>query len=262
MSPFRTLTDLALHIDELLSEPENMAETAKLVEAYLAGRGDGTIEVFEIPAPSDEPADEWADYELPIAELVQGAAALAAVHDLYCPGVEKVISIPAELPPMEDVMPPALRSAWRRALGWRALLTRVRKFGDYALPWMVLQLRRLERHLPTGTSRTFAPSSHAAAPAAVLPATDSGSGPRQDTHDEPNWRSLLASVADENAVAIVNMAQDSTKSADERMRAIYAIDSRALGWKSTRWAAILSVSAPAVRQTDWWKTYRKRLLRD
>jgi hypothetical protein len=69
MPPFCTVTDLALYLDDLLSKSGNMAETAKLVEAYLARQGEGTVDVFEVPAPPDEPTDEWADYDLPIAEL-------------------------------------------------------------------------------------------------------------------------------------------------------------------------------------------------
>jgi hypothetical protein len=164
---------------------------------------------------------------------------------------------------MEDEMPPALSSAWRRALGWMALLTRVRTFGDYALPWMTLQLRRLERHLASGASQTVASAASAGTLVpAELPAPDSAGDRPQETPSESDWRSVLASVADENALAIVKLAGDSTKTADERMRAIYAIDNRAVGYTSTRWATILSVSAPAVRQTDWWKIDRKRLLRD
>jgi hypothetical protein len=76
---------------------------------------------------------------------------------------------------------------------------------------------------------------------------------------EPNLKSLLAAVADDNAIAIINVAQDAAKTADERMRMIYAIDNRALGWKSAKWADVLEVSDAAIRQTHWWKIERKRL---
>jgi hypothetical protein len=76
--------------------------------------------------------------------------------------------------------------------------------------------------------------------------------------NEAELKSVLAAVVDENAVAILNVANTS-KSADERMRMIYAIDNRVLGWTSDKWAQVLRVSDSAVRQTDWWRSGRKRL---
>jgi hypothetical protein len=70
---------------------------------------------------------------------------------------------------------------------------------------------------------------------------------------------VLAVVADENALAVLKVVQDLTRTADERMRAIYAIDSRVVGWTSGKWAEALTVTDAAVRQTDWWRTDRKRL---
>jgi hypothetical protein len=145
-----------------------MAATRELVEAYLAGRDGQTVEPVEFTLPPDEPAEEWADYQLPPQSLPQGTAALAALHDVLCPGVEKVIFVPGELPAMDDVMDPALRRAWHRALSWWALLAQVRKLGDYVLPWFVLQLRRLERHLESNCPEAAAPTQHAATHASSL----------------------------------------------------------------------------------------------
>jgi len=69
----------------------------------------------------------------------------------------------------------------------------------------------------------------------------------------------LEAVTDENAIAIIKVAEDRTKTTDEKMRAIYAIDRRAVGWDSPKWARLLGVSAAAIRQTDWWRKERKRL---
>jgi hypothetical protein len=247
-------------VDDLLSQPGNMPAMRAFVEGYLAGRDAGEVERFEVPSHPDESADEWADYDLPIATLTHGAAALAALHDIRCPGVEKVVSIPAELPPMEDVMPPDLASEWKRALRWRVTLTRVRSLRDFALSWFVLQLRRLERSLPSAQSQREAPAALSPAPAttvAPVPA-DTSHAPQEQT-DDPNWQSVLAAVADESALAILNVAKDSARTADERMRVIYAIDNRTVGWTSGRWAEVLEVTAAAVRQTDWWKNERRRL---
>lgn len=51
----------------------------------------------------------------------------------------------------------------------------------------------------------------------------------------------------------------SAKTADRRMREIYEVDRRCLGWKSTVWAQLLNVKSPAIRQTDFWKVDRQRL---
>ena len=79
------------------------------------------------------------------------------------------------------------------------------------------------------------------------------------TDGEPDWKRLISLVSGDNTIAIFNVAQDGTKTADEKMRAIYAIDNRVLGWTSVKWAEVLGVSDPAIRQTDWWKHEREKL---
>ena len=69
----------------------------------------------------------------------------------------------------------------------------------------------------------------------------------------------LAAVVDPDAIAIARVAGDGSQTADQKMRAIYAIDNRAVGWNSSKWAEVLSVTAAAVRQTDWWREDRPRL---
>jgi hypothetical protein len=160
-----------------------MAAARKLVEAFLTGREQGTIEPIEFNLPPDEPADKWADYDLPTPTLAQGAAALAALHDVRCPGVEKVIYTPAELPPMDEAMAPTLRRDWHRALCWRALLDRARELGDYALPWFVLQLRRFERDRAgvRGPDADRPDQEVPAPPASSLPAPAAADGTVKDS---------------------------------------------------------------------------------
>jgi hypothetical protein len=74
-------------------------------------------------------------------------------------------------------------------------------------------------------------------------------------------KAALESVVDENAIAIINVAQDTTRTADQKMRDIYAIDNRVVGWNSPKWARVLRVKDAAIRQTEWWKEERKRLAR-
>jgi len=49
---------------------------------------------------------------------------------------------------------------------------------------------------------------------------------------------------------------NSARSADVRMREIAELDAAAYGWRSPRWAALLNVSEPAIRKTNFWKTDR------
>jgi hypothetical protein len=86
-----------------------------------------------------------------------------------------------------------------------------------------------------------------------------GSRPAEAPGAQPDWKALLEAVADENAVTIMNVAQDQTISADDKMRRIYAIDNRAIGWNSTKWARLLRITPQAVRQCEWWRTERKQL---
>jgi hypothetical protein len=112
---------------------------------------------------------------------------------------------------------------------------------------------------------------------AVIPLRDSADHPaehpaavpdRQNTEvtaDEPTASAedmlgrVALAVADDVQGAILKVAADTSKSADERIRMIYAIDNRVVSWKSAQWSRALAVSAPAVRQTDWWRKDRKRL---
>jgi len=73
------------------------------------------------------------------------------------------------------------------------------------------------------------------------------------------FKAMLALAGDENSLAIVKIACDGKMTADQKMRSIYAIDKRALGWDSPKWADVLRVSDAAIRKTDWWKIDRPRL---
>src|SRR5205823_5657946 len=100
------LSTIALRVDELLLEPANMAAARAWVECYLAGRVQGTIDPIRFPIdPQDEydVPDESRDALTP----EQVAAALVALHDVLCDGVDKVISIPSELPPIDPTAPNA-----------------------------------------------------------------------------------------------------------------------------------------------------------
>jgi len=75
---------------------------------------------------------------------------------------------------------------------------------------------------------------------------------------EGDLKSILAIFGQEN-IAIFNIAHDASKTTDQKMAAIYAVDNRVLAWDSPQWAELLGVSDAAVRKTDWWKRDRSRL---
>lgn len=82
------------------------------------------------------------------------------------------------------------------------------------------------------------------------------------TVDAGNLMERVAiALGEENTVRILAISQDTKLSADQRMRQIYEIDARCLGWLSPKWAKLLAVTPEAVRQTPWWREDRKRLSR-
>lgn len=52
----------------------------------------------------------------------------------------------------------------------------------------------------------------------------------------------------------------SGESANEKMKKIYKVDRRFLGYSSEKWADLLHISAAAVRKTHFWKYERPRLI--
>jgi hypothetical protein len=133
---------LTLCVDDLVMRPVQRAALQALVECYLAGRADGTMDAFAFPGDPDDQLDLDADEGAPLIPE-QMAAALTAFHELYCPGVERLVPIPTDLPSVHDL---------RRATAWKATVDRVRGLGtgEHVLQWLKLQFRRLELHLCEG----------------------------------------------------------------------------------------------------------------
>jgi hypothetical protein len=127
------LCNIARRVDQLLLDPANMAAARALVDAYLEGRRQGTVEAIPFPLPPDEP-----DVARLAAALTpeQRAGALAALHEALCDGVEKVMR-------GGDLL---------AVLSWEAVLSQVRRLGDWAAHWFALQLQYFERslHSPPG----------------------------------------------------------------------------------------------------------------
>jgi hypothetical protein len=81
-------------------------------------------------------------------------------------------------------------------------------------------------------------------------------------NDSPDWAAMMdavAIVADPNTFKVLRAAKTSM-SASEKMQIIYEIHRPALAWDSGKWATLLQVSDSAIRQTDWWKKERTRLM--
>jgi hypothetical protein len=150
-----------------------MAAARALVECYLAGRVQGTVEAIHFPHDPDPEGyglDQFGDQDVALMPE-QTAAALAALHDVYCAGVERVIPLPAELPALGEAAGEARRHDWPRALSWEATLGRVRDLGEYARPWFALQLRHFEeRILPSAGADRQQEERRPAEPDAPLPA--------------------------------------------------------------------------------------------
>src|SRR6266436_4472709 len=104
------LQNLALRVDELLRRPENMAGARRLAEACLDDPAQGHVDALQFPTSPMDPYDWTSDSilrergleETPVLTSAQMALALAALHDVYCSSVEKVVAVPADVPEVDD----------------------------------------------------------------------------------------------------------------------------------------------------------------
>lgn len=122
------------------------------------------------------------------------------------------------------------------------------RFGDEKTPWpaIVAELRRIED----------------AASVKFL----------KDKPDQPEVKPELDSDAvalgrmtamlDSDQARIIAIADSPDITADDKLRAIAEIDIRYAGKQSAELGTLLKVSDARVRQTEWWKVDRKRLLED
>jgi hypothetical protein len=90
--------------------------------------------------------------------------------------------------------------------------------------------------------------------AAIIEEMDTGAADQQSAVA----RALEALMGIEDG-KILKIAR-SGDSADDRMRAIYRIDTRVLAWDSPRWGCVLGITDAAARKTKWWKVDRLVLL--
>ncbi len=140
MSRSTALAALASHIDALLLNPANMARERELAEVCLA-------EPEHVNALFPEhPDNPFPDRDLNVVQTPgQRALAFAAIHDVYCAGVEKVVAVPRDLTRGAVLADDQLIPAWLRAFRWAMILDEARGLGNWAMPWFELQMRRFEQ---------------------------------------------------------------------------------------------------------------------
>jgi hypothetical protein len=142
MSSSTGLVAIASRVDELLLDPANMAWERQLAEECLANPELGHVNAL-FPDHPDEP---FLDHDPNVSQTPgQRALIFAALHDVYCTGVEKVIAVPRDLTRAAVLADDQLIPAWSRAFRWTVILDAARGLGDWAVPWFELQMRRFER---------------------------------------------------------------------------------------------------------------------
>jgi hypothetical protein len=107
-------------------------------------------------------------------------------------------------------------------------------------------------------------------------ATEGAAPPADEAEGEPDKRPVdvngdIETLMRQEAVVLgsdvagkmLQIARDTTKTADERQRLIYALDNRALGWNSCQWHDLMPDKTERNhRKTDWWIKVRPGLLAD
>lgn len=141
MSRISGLAALAYRLDAILLSPANMARVRANAESSLADHEQGD------PCFPDHPNNECLSDFDPNNVLTpeQRALALAALHDVHCAGVEKVVVIPADLTGAAAAADKRLYPALAAAVRWAGILQRARRLEDWALPWFESQMLRFEQ---------------------------------------------------------------------------------------------------------------------
>lgn len=138
------LTDLALHIGKLLTRPENMALLRRMAESCLADYRNTFRPVIE------QMADSQREVRIePYADLTakQTALVVAALHDVCCDNIEKVIDVEKVMAGMLPIdtpvnyRPVAVRDCGKR---WSMLLNQVQNLPESSAPWFNLHVRKFE----------------------------------------------------------------------------------------------------------------------
>lgn len=183
MSP--ALINLATQVHALLLRPGNLDATRRLAEACLADPEQGRVDALQLPRHPDyhlyepDPWERETSFEgSPTLLPGQMALALAALHDVGCSHVEKVISIPADAHTLNPPNAPGRDDLWLisndygRGQRWLVIRDRVSGLGDHAVDWFNPLLGSFERLLselvrpPSGSADDGAADAEQTSPAA------------------------------------------------------------------------------------------------
>lgn len=204
-----TLTALALRVNELLSRTSCMTAAKKLAESCLADPSQSRVDALQFPTAPDNPLD-WTDDSLArergteeYAVLTPGQMALlvAALHDVYCHGVEKVFAVTVEpIAPPDDPTGAAYNTEFGRWVRLTRALEEVRKLGEYAAPWFTLQVRRFESITKAGDGAAETP--------AIQAVSDTGAKSAHQTADDDASQYLRATCGPEAAESAIQYLRD------------------------------------------------------
>jgi hypothetical protein len=199
MSDARTLGDLAAEVNTSLQRPEWMTVTRAIVDRYLSGVADGTIESVIGRLPTNPVDDsDWTMESLleqdhdgpPPLTPEQTVVAMVVFHDVHCWGVEKVVPTPMQLGISAEGAKDGQDSPeYLRWCRLKPTMERVRQCGAYALPWFKLRFARyveiLSTAVPPPQASVLASAPPQAAPAASPVGTKNGEGGIPPTGPEP-----------------------------------------------------------------------------
>lgn len=143
-----SLVSLAVRVHEFLLRPGHMAAARSMAESCLDNPIHGNIRSLRLPANPDvtifQPEDDEQDRGFcgpPTLTTGQIALIVAALHDVGCPHVEKVIDIPADanilIPPADPqaTFPNWISSDYYRGQRWYVIRGKIGGLGEYALDW-------------------------------------------------------------------------------------------------------------------------------
>jgi hypothetical protein len=139
VSPYTSLAAIACRVGELLIQPQNMAAARRLAKTCLSDPNLSSVDAFQFPNNRDVSERNPPPENRVRLAPCQIVLALAALHDAHNTGVERVIA--------NSPIRNKTRAKRKRIIGYSAILRRVKKLGDCAVPWFRLQLRRFKRIL-------------------------------------------------------------------------------------------------------------------
>jgi len=76
--------------------------------------------------------------------------------------------------------------------------------------------------------------------------------------DQDKFAKRMVCLLDDDTLKVSRVVEDGSKTVDERLRIISAIDRRFYGKDSPELAGLFDVKPPAIRKTAWWKVDRVR----